>query len=105
MTADQLTYFLGGASFTVILIFLALIVHSIVARRTIEEPMTIEAVGIPLAMARLCLDCDLVYNNGRDSSCPKCTSTSWVYASHWLALPETEQLELVYPGAAEGSNS
>ena len=106
---DHLTYFLGGASFTVVTIFALLIAYRVLVWKE-DEPITLEAIGMPLTRAKLCLDCDLVYNNGRDSSCPKCASLIWVYVSHWLTLPDgiAEQLgalELVYPGAKEGSNS
>ena len=106
----DVTSFLAGISFAVVFGFLGLGLYRIVTGKIAEEPVTIEAIGMPLARARLCLDCDLIYNNGRDRSCPKCASLIWVYVNHWLTLPDgiAEQLgalELVYPGAKEGSNS
>lgn len=49
-------------------------------------------LGMDLVEAKLCLDCDLAYARSRDSTCPRCASSVWVYISHWLKLPELQEL-------------
>ena len=39
--------------------------------------------GIPLALARICLDCETIFAEPCDH-CPGCGRSAWWYLSRWL---------------------
>ena len=62
---------------------------------------------IPVRAAKLCLDCDVLFNTTL-IHCPRCGGGAWAWLSNWIKPPvhdpSDSDLELMYPGIKEGGD-
>lgn len=69
------------------------------------ESLDIALQPIPVRAAKLCLDCDVLFNTTL-VHCPRCSGGAWAWLSNWIKPPvynpSDSDLELVYPGELEG---
>lgn len=71
------------------------------------ESLNIAMQPIPVRAAKLCIDCDVLFNTTL-TACPICTGGAWAWLSNWIQPPVFDpsdgDLELMYPGIQEGGD-